>query len=148
MSELEAGYSRLKRKYPNLPSYQNLDKEFEIEAHIADKPVPENYILRAISNSIANYLFMFLDYLHNILYPNPSSLIVMEESRIYTDEEKKQIETILRRITYLTRRNIELTILKDEKKDSKFISDAYSDWKSLKKQLSSLIGKAANHWKS
>ena len=147
-SDIEKEYNKLAKKHPNLPNYPNLDKEFDIEMNIGDKEIPSRNILRGISNACANYLHFFIDYLHNTMFPNQSSLITMEEAKIFNEEEKKKIEIILKKLVYLSRLNISLVNLKNEKEDAEFITKIYRDWKTLKKQIQPLLEKSRDHWKS
>ena len=146
-SDLEKEYDNLAKKYLNLPNYQNIDKEFEIELNIGEKVIPKKFTLRAIANTTSNYMHFFIDYLHNLIYPNPGSLIIMEESKIFTNEEKKEIESILKKILFLTRKNLEIVLLKSEKEDADFIAFAFKEWKLIKRQILPLIQKAKDHWK-
>lgn len=147
-SDLEKDYNKFLKKYSNLPNFQALDKEFEIELNMGEKQIPPKFILRAISNATTNYIHYFVNYLHDLILPNPGSLIMMEESKIFNQEEKKKIEIILKKILYLTRKNVELVIQKSDKADADFIAELYTEWKVLKKQLLPLLQKAKNHWKS
>jgi len=147
-TNIEKEYNKLIIKYKNLPNFQVLDKTFDITLSIAEKEIPARFVLRVMANSITNYIYHFIEYLHNMLYPNSASLILMEESKIYSDEEKKKIEEILKKMTFLTRRNLELAIIRDEKEDSEYIIKAYEEWKSMRKQLLFIIEKAKNHWKT
>lgn len=148
ISELETEYIKLRKKYPSLPNYQILDKEFEIEAHMPEREVPSNYTSRAISNSVSNYLSIFIEYLHNLIFPNPSSLIIMEESKIYSEDEKQIIEDLLKKIVQITRKNLILSVDKDEKEDAKFITKSVSEWKVIKKKLLKILEKSEKHWRT
>lgn len=148
INEVEPEYEKLRKKYPNLPNFRNLDKEFEVVLRLEDKIIPRVHLLRTVSNLVSNHFLFFVDYLHNLIFPNPSSIIIMEESKIYSEEEKDKIENLIKKLTFFTRKNLELSVIRSEKEDVKFIVESYKEWKSMKKPLLTIIEKATKHWKS
>ena len=126
--ELKEGYEKLRKKY-SLPDYEELDSVFEFLyfGPILEIKFPLRFIRRRICDKINSYVILF----QNIIYPNPASLISIEESKFFSEEEKRKIADLLKDLISLLRESVLLDLEHQEKKDAKFITGVFNEWKSL-----------------
>ena len=141
---LKEEYEKLRKVY-KLPSYEFLDREFELlyVTKLEEIKFPLRFIRRRINDKIA----WFCNMLQNIIQPNPGSLISLEESKFFSDEDRKKMIDLLKELMYMERESVLLDIDYDKKKDSEYISDALEKWNSIKKEISKFSDKLKKGWK-
>ena len=133
-------YESLVKKH-KLPSYEDLDKEFELLYFykLEEVKFPLRFVRRRIFDKIKTYIRL----LESIINPNPGSLISLEESKFFSQEEKKEIIVLLKEMVSLDSKNILVELKQSEKEDAFLIKEAFEDWKELKEKLHK-IGKKIN----
>ncbi len=139
-------YSQLKKKYNVLPDWQEIDTCFEISTYIDEKKIDYAFPLRVVRRAIAHYFSSWCGYLHDILLPNPQSIVANEEHKIYDEKEKKEIVELLRLLFAQVRESQLLELEKDSKKNVLYIKEKLELWKSLEKRLKQLLDKSVFHW--
>src|SRR3989344_7570437 len=108
---LKDEYEKLKKKH-KLPNYEELDNEFELlyVAKLEEIKFPLRFIRRRINDKIA----WFCNMLQNIIQPNPGSLISLEESKFFSDEDRKKMIVLLKELMHMERESVLLDIEYDE----------------------------------
>ena len=141
---LKEEYEKL-RKTHKLPSYDLLDSEFELLyiAKLEEIKFPLRFIRRRINDKIA----WFCNMLQNIIQPNPGSLISLEESKFFSDEDRKKMIVLLKELMHMERESVLLDIEYDEKKDSEYINYVLGRWTPIKKEISGFSEKLKTGWK-
>ena len=141
---LKEEYEKLKKNH-KLPNYEILDKEFELlyVTKLEEIKFPLRFIRRRINDKIA----WFCNMLQNIIQPNPSSLISLEESKFFSDEDREKMIALLKELMFMERESVVLDIDYDEKKDSEYINNILSKWDSIKKKISYFSEKLKKGWK-
>jgi len=133
-------YSKLAKTY-NLPDFDKLNNEFEIF-----KIEKEDFLLREIRKKIAEQLQEFIEVLDSVLQPD-AVISDMQECHAFTDDEKGNVYNVYKKLMYLHRYSLEVSILGDEKKDAEFIVSAFNEWVNIKKELSNVISRIKDCWK-
>lgn len=136
---LKAKYEPLQKKY-TLPSFENLNKEFEISCIEA-----EDSPLRDIRKKINEKIKVMRSLLEEVLQPE-ANLAGIYESRAFSEDEKKELFELYRKIMSKDRKCIELFILNDEQADAAFIKSFSAEWETLKKELSKAADKLRDYW--
>lgn len=141
---LKEEYEKLRKNY-KLPSYEILDKEFELlyVTKLEEIKFPLRFIRRRINDKIA----WFCNMLQNIIQPNPGSIISLEESKFFSDEDRKKMINLLKELMYIERESVLLDIDYDEKKDSEYITSVLGKWESIKKEISNFSERLKKGWK-
>lgn len=134
-------YDKYKEKYPELPTYEELDWEFEISE--IDK---NTFILRHIRRRMTNKIERLAEILQSILQPDPASFIDIYECRMYNDEDKKQIFEICRKLMQHSRNFMEVALKRDDKLEAEAIAAACKDWKENKEKVVEHIKKMKESW--
>jgi hypothetical protein len=127
-------------KKHNLPSFKELDNEFEISA-IEKK----EFILREIRRKITEKLELYAKLFESVLQIEPT-LTTLNEMNALSDSEKEGLYKVFRKLMILDRLSVETSIDEDDKKSAEFIQKAYNDWEELKKEILPYIKKLKESW--
>ena len=139
--DLKKEYEVLKKRY-NLPSFKDLDREFDI-AEIEH----DGFLLRRIRGRIYDKVDFFIKILENILYPNSANMASLYESKFFSEYDMDECTNILKRLMFIDRSYILLDIEEDEGKDADFIKDVFKEWQSLKNDLLKFLKIMKDSWK-
>lgn len=141
---LKEEYERL-RKNHKLPSYEDLDKEFELlyVTKLEEIKFPLRFIRRRMNDKIA----WFCNMLQNIIQPNPGSIIGLEESKFFSNEDKEKMIKLLKELMFIERESLILDIDYDEKKDVEYINNVFSRWDKIKKEVGHFSEILKKGWK-
>tara|TARA_Y100000310_G_scaffold337122_1_gene423364 strand:- start:4852 stop:5328 length:477 start_codon:yes stop_codon:yes gene_type:complete len=143
MKNLKKRYEELSKKY-NLPSYDELDKEFEIlyirEVFEISKPLA--YVRRRLSDKLGGVCGM----LQSLIQPNPNSSVSIEESSFFSKDEKQKLVKLLKELMYYERLSVHLDVNSEEEKDAEFIKEASEKWNEVKPKVESITGKLKDGW--
>ncbi len=142
MADLEKKYTSLQKKY-KLPTFKELDTEFEISSLEKDDPV-----LRCVRRKMNEKVIFFCKIAEGILYPHEKSHLNAYESSFFGDEQKQEIQKIHRPLMVFERRSLKLDILCSEAEDAAFINELWSQWKTYKKAVFEIVQTMEKAWKS
>ena len=137
-------YEQFRKKY-KLPSYEDLDQEFELL--YVTKLEEIKFPLRFIRRRMTDKIVWFCNMLQNIIQPNPSSLISLEESKFFSEEDRTKVVILLRELMHLERHSLSLDINNNEKEEVEFINELFGKWNNIKKEVSNLAEKLRKSWK-
>jgi hypothetical protein len=138
---LKAKYEPLQKKY-GLPSFEQLDREFEIGGIEA-----EDSPLREIRKKIDDKLKAMRSLLEEVLQPE-ANLAGIYESRAFSESEKKELFELYRKIMSKERQCMQLLIKNDEQADAAFIKSFSAEWETLKKELAGAADKLRDYWEN
>jgi hypothetical protein len=136
---LKQKYEPLQKKF-SLPSYEQLDRDFEIGCIEAD-----DFPLREIRKKIEEKLKTARAMLEEVLQPD-ANLAGIYESRAFSEDEKKALFELYRKIMAQERQCMSLFITNDEATDAGFIKSFCAEWEQLKKKLASAADKLRDYW--
>jgi len=139
--DLKKEYEQLKKKY-NLPSFKDLDREFDITEIEHD-----GFVLRRIRNRIYDKIDFFIKILESILYPNSANMASLYESKFFSQKDIEECTNVLKKLMFIDRSYILLDIEEDESKDADFIKEVFKEWQSLKKDLVKFLKIMKGSWK-
>lgn len=140
-NKIEKQYNELRKKH-KLPEFIEIDFEFEIS-----DLEETNFLLRNIIRKIAEKLDFYSTMLEEVLQPDTSNLYAMHETRYFDEDEKNQMYDIYRKLMNLNRQSIEISLLRNDNNDADFISNAFEEWKAIKKELLKFVKKMRASWK-
>ena len=129
---LKEDFEKLKKNY-KLPNYEDLDQEFEL-LYIS-KLEEIKFPLRFVRRRITDKLSWFCNMLQNIIQPNPGSIISLEESKFFSNEDKEKIIILLKELMDLERQSLSLEVEFNEKEDVEFINNTFNKWNKIKKEI-------------
>ncbi len=133
-------YQSLSKKY-NLPSFKDLNKEFEIST--IDQ---SSFSVRAIRRKMFEKLVLFSKITESILFPSTDTLSTMYESKFFTEEEKDKVSQTYIQIMIFARKFLKADVSPDEKTDVDLIKKLYKEWPKFKKEIEWIVDKMELCW--
>ncbi len=133
-------YETLKKKY-NLPELKELDKEFCI-----GKLEETTFLLRGIINKMNERLEQALKILGDIIQPE-NNLANMYEAEGFSDEEKKNIFDLFKKISYYHKELLINDFTHEEDLAAELINKTFKEWKELKQEFLKILDKVKQYWK-
>jgi len=146
MKNLKNDYDTLKKKF-NLPSYEELDKDFELlyMREIFEIKRALVFVRRRMCDKIAN----ICNVIQNIIQPNPSYPISIEESSFFAkDEKQNELIDLLKDLMFYERFSNSLDIFSTDEEEAEFIKEVYSKWNEVKPRIKEIANKMAKGWKA
>ena len=136
-------YAVLKEKY-SLPSFQELNQEFEIE----DLSETEtDFLLRLIRKSLSEKTAFFSKFIEVIINPGEGgSLFAFSMAKSLAQEDRKALSEIYEKISKLQLESIKRDIAYSEKEEAIFIKKIYSFWEEAKKTLLRTLEIIDSNW--
>jgi hypothetical protein len=133
-------YDKLRKQY-NLPSFNDLDKEFDLSC-----VEQENRVLPETRDRLKDRLDLGLAIIDKVVHPDTGSVISMIEHSFFDDDEKNSAWALAKRIMVLKRSITEASLLNDEKIDVTIIKQIYEQWPSIKQVLLGFVTKMKSSW--
>ncbi len=145
MEKIKKEYNEIAKKY-NLASWEDLDKEYEL-GYI--NPILEiTHALKFVRRRINDRFVWAATFFQGLLYPNPASLISMQESKFFSEDDRKTALRLMKELMQLERLSFSLDIEGEEKSDADWIKNAHKKWIEHKKDLITFAEKLKEGWKS
>jgi hypothetical protein len=136
---LKTKYEPLQKKY-SLPGFELLDREFEIGSIEA-----EDFPLRDIRKKMDEKVKTVRALLEEVLQPE-TNLSGIYESRAFSEDEKRQLFELYRKVMSRERKCVELLIRNDEQSDAAFIKSFSAEWETLKNELAKAADRLRDYW--
>jgi len=154
MTDKEEILKELKRRYNNLKEENKIKtnlEDLERIFYVKDMFVKDGFVAERLSRRICHRISeTFMDwngYLHSIVMPNPQNMLNMMESKVFTQDEKKEMMEIMKKIMELGSRNSVLVLTNDKTEEAKFIDEATKFWDSeFRNQMTKIMKKINSEW--
>ncbi len=144
IQDIKKAYGPLAKKY-KLPSWKDLDNEFEL---LAMRDIAEvTHVLRFIRRRINDKFTYYTSILENLLQPNPGSLISLNETKFFTEDEMQIAIRLLKEMMHYDRYSLLLDISSTENEDALFITESFKQWLKLKDDLTKITKSLKDGWK-
>ncbi len=143
---IKTKYEGLKKKY-NLPSYEDICNEFEINDVLKKLGFMPAYFLRFLRRTAVDKLYSWVNYLHVFILPNQQSAVLMNEYQNFDEKKREEIIDYATQIMIISRKSVELELEKDEKEDAKLLKEAYDKLQELKPKLLEIAKENVKIWK-
>ena len=141
LKELKEKFNKLKEEYKFKATYEEIEELTFIEDQVLNEQyVSENFRVQLITRLVDSY-GGWLGLLHNWMFPNPHDLIILKESKSLTDEQKKEITQVTKKIIYFIRKS-KIIIFQDKSNTGKFIDEIVS----YKKEFYNFLMKYHKHF--
>jgi len=139
---LKQRYSEIQAKH-NLPSFDELNKEFGIEKTEIEK---FGILIREIRKYVADKLLNYLKFIETILNPSNASMVIFSIIKTLGTEEKQKLTEVYKKLAKTELDLIELDISFNEEKEAEFIKKGHILWKELSKDLMAIMTKVKENW--
>lgn len=147
LKEFEENFEKLKKEFGFSTKLEDLDREFFIkDAILKDKFISQR-LTRQICYRIVEAFVSWNDYLHSLIMPNPQNMLNMGESKVFDQEEKKEMMDLMKLAMEISSRNSLIGLKHDKKMESQFIDDAFEIWsKKFKPKIVKIMEKINKEW--
>ncbi|RLE47802.1 hypothetical protein DRJ25_01505 [Candidatus Woesearchaeota archaeon] len=140
MEETKEKYNKLKKKFTQLPDFDNINKEFDIEN-------TDKISLASIRKKIEEKIELCLDALERILNPEPTNLADLYEYKFFTQEEKEYAFKIFKQLMQLYRASLESELTANKEEQAKTINKICAEFPEQREKMIPLIKKSKESWK-
>ncbi|MCK9597224.1 hypothetical protein M0R19_08635 [Candidatus Pacearchaeota archaeon] len=148
LEELHKQFDKAQKELGFKSSFDELEEIFFIEDMALKQWYVSNQFSRQLCGRIVEMYNSWLVYLHALIMPPQGNIICMMESRVLNDNEKKEINEIIKKIVAITSTNTLLALAKNKKDEGKFVDDSVNTWnKELKPKITLIVEKINSEWK-
>jgi len=142
LQELKKKYEKLRKKY-NLPSFENMNRDFEIEK-LQERETET--LIREIRRAIADKNIAYLKFVEMFMNPNQAPMFFLALVKSLDANERGLLHELYSELGKFEIKNIALDNEYDEKKDAEFIKQSYKKWQEIKKKFSKLMNAVEEAW--
>ena len=132
-------YEKLQKKY-DLPSFDDLNRSFEIEGFDDDEP----FFLREIRRKMCEVISFYSKVLEDVLRPESGS--AMHEGSQFNEKDRENVLSLYRKLKKFERMALDVGLARDEKENAAFISQVFSAWETIVKELKGISSKLITSW--
>ncbi|KYK27344.1 hypothetical protein AYK26_03740 [Euryarchaeota archaeon SM23-78] len=133
-------YEKLKKKH-GLPDLNELDKEFNI-----GKLEETDLVLRFVVSKMSERLEQVSKILGDLIQPE-NNLSNMYEAEAFTDDEKKKIFELFKKLSYHHTQLVINDFEHSEDSAAELIKKTYKEWLEQKKEFLKILDKIKEAWK-
>tara|TARA_Y100000310_G_scaffold308328_1_gene351312 strand:- start:717 stop:1205 length:489 start_codon:yes stop_codon:yes gene_type:complete len=142
LETIKEDYKELQKKY-SLPSFEELDEDFQIEK---TTEVETDHLLREMRKIIAEKLYNYLRFVETLLNPANAPMFIFSLVKSIGEDEKKELGEIYKKLATSEVKLIETDLVHSEEKEALFIKESYKLWQGIKKDLLKIIGHIKSNW--
>jgi len=147
LKELESEFQKMKKELGFKATLDELDSAFFIKDAILGERFVSNHLSRQICSRITSTYMNWNNYLHGLVFTNPGNMMLMTESRMFNDDEKKKISSLISQTMGIVSKNTLIGITKDKKKEADFIDESIYFWyKTFWSEIEWIMGKVNDGW--
>ena len=147
LKELEEKFKKMKLELKFKSDLEDIDRIFLIKDGILKDGFVSEKLSRQVCYRIVENYVGWNDYLHSLIMPNPQNMFNMGESKLFSQEEKKEIIEIMKKIMEISSRNNLIGLIKDHKMEGEFIDYAVNFWKEeFEEKITKILKKINSEW--
>lgn len=136
-------YEKLRAKYKDLPPYDSINNDFELDFLDSKK-----FITRRIRRRLNEKAIFYCKLIENIIYPNVQSTITAYEASFFSDEYKEELVKLHKKLMVFERSFLVLDVNgSTEAEDVKLIKALIDEWPKFKKKMDKVVKKMESSWK-
>lgn len=136
INELKNFYAEYQKKY-NLPSFKELNNNFEIEKIERESEI----LLRIVRVVIMEKVIATERFIESILLPGNAPRSLYAYTSTMNEEDKKTLDKIHNSFSQLTLQALELDVEYNEKKEAEIIKKIFTTWSVAKQGLYPILEK-------
>lgn len=142
LEELKKKYEKLRKKY-NLPSFEEMNIDFEIEK-LQERDTET--LSREIRRAIADKNLAYLKFAEMFMNPSTAPMFFLALVKSLDNKEKELLSELYLELGKFEIRNIALDNEYDEKKDAEFIKTFFKKWQDIKKKFDKILKGIEEAW--
>ncbi len=142
LEELKKDYLVLQKKY-NLPSFKELNEEFDIEKAAEHET---DCLIREIRKAIMDKVIAYLRFVEMLINPTSAPMFFFALVKCLTPPDKKALENIYGKLGSFEIDVIELDCHYVEKKEAEFVKKMYDKWQEIEKEMLGIVETLRANW--
>ena len=135
LEKLKENYLKIQKEH-NLPSFEDLNKDFHIEK-IAE--MESDLLIREVRRFVGDKMVNYMRFIENLINPVNVPMFILSIIKALNTEDKKKLSEMYKDLMKMEIVFIELDLEFSEEKESKFIKDSYKSWQKVKKDLLKIL---------
>ena len=135
LEKLKENYLKIQKEH-NLPSFEDLNKDFHIEK-IAE--MESDLLIREVRRFVGDKMVNYMRFIENLINPVNVPMFILSVIKALNTEDKKKLSEMYKDLMKMEIVFIELDLEFSEEKESKFIKDSYKSWQKIKKDLLKIL---------
>lgn len=148
LRELEEKFEVVKKELGFMSSLKELNRIFFIKDAVLGVGFVSENLSRQLCSRIVDTYMNWNNYLHSLIIANPQNMFNINESKMFNEEEKKEITKLMTETMALVSTNTLVGLTKDKSTEAKFIDDSVDFWKkTFCPALIKIIKKVNSGWK-
>ena len=144
LDDLKKDFSIYEKKY-NLPSFEKLNEDFDIEK-AAEKET--DFLLREVRKIIMDKAIAYLRFIEMLINPSNAPMFFLGLIKSFTQEDKKILEKMYSKLGEFEINVIEIDNVYSEKDEAEFIINIYKEWQKMKEDMKKIIEALRRSWNS
>jgi len=147
LGELDKRFAELKKKRDFKTNLEDLDKAFFVKDRILQEGYVSDNLGRQISSIIAKAYANWNTYLHGLIFPNPSNLINLAESKIFNETERNKMNKMISKAMSLVSKSTLINLDERELNGGKFFDESLMFWnESYEPKMKEIVKKIEKNW--
>lgn len=142
LAKLKEDYEKLRKRH-NLPSFKELNEDFQIEKAAETET---EILIREVRRFVGDKLMNYMRFIESLLNPVNVPMFIFSIIKLIDAEEKKRLSEIYKKLMKKEIKFIELDLEFDEEKEAQFIKDSYELWQEMKKDMLKVMDKINKRW--
>lgn len=142
LEKLKKEYEKLKARY-NLPSFQDMNKDFEIEK-LQERET--DLLIREVRRLMVEKNSAYLRFIEMFMNPGNAPMFFFSLVKNMDHVDKKVLEELYGEIGKFEILSLKLDNEYNEEKESEFIKKFYKDWQEIKKKFGEVLKVLEESW--
>jgi hypothetical protein len=147
LKELERNFEKMKSNLKMKSGFEDIDKIFYIKDEVLKDSFVSEDLARQILHKIVETYMSWNEYLHSLVMPNPQNLLNISESKIFDQEERKEILELIKKAMEISSRSSLITLTRDKEAEGKLMDHSVKYWnEEFKPKLVKIMKKINEEW--
>jgi len=127
--QLDERFQELKKEQKIKSSMEELDEIFFIKDFISKEGFVSDRLTRQICHRIVETYMGWNEFLHGLIMPDPHNVLNMGESKLFGQEERKEIFELIKGIMERSSTSSLILLKRNKQEEPKFIDESVRYWK-------------------
>jgi hypothetical protein len=156
LTQFEKEFNILREQFSLTSTLDDFDQIFFFRDFILKEGHIPPSLSRALAHRMVNTYQSWINYLHNLISPNPGNIFTIKENHFFSELEHKKISQLMFQIMALVSTNSYVGLSKDKNKEAEFFYESINFWQKtflpemlkITKKINECWNKVSNEEKS
>lgn len=142
IESLKKDYLKIQKKH-NLPSFEKLNEDFQIE-RISE--IETEILIREVRKTMSEKFANYLRFIETLLNPVSAPMSIFSIVKLIGTKEKEKLTEIYKNLVEMEVKVFELDVEFSEKKEAAFVKESYGSWQKMKTAFLEIIDVIKKNW--